>query len=390
MKYSFNFTTLFCSVMALNAAYADGLEYGTTHEDSKGIRRQLKAEVSWDALRQAVVLQHKTSNNASDEAQAYMQKKSDKKVALRASKASPLTPLTSIDNSAFAVNILDQGEWGTCAGHSAVECLGVSLNFRAAKAQVKAQAGQKVTADEVRAYAAKAPVKKYPKFSVNYTFRGGCWSDAEYEYNTSKTKGKTRLDIFSRDEGATLTGIAHGMQRGFLMDADYPYTQDTFSNEATPTHYSKAKDTAEGFRKKFTQLPETLDGTLDKNALLLALAAGRFVSFGMPVDEGFMSDTTANTGVYKATKGSDLGGHALTAYKYTLESNLTVKGVTYNSSSGWIGIQNHWGTRWGDKGFFYMPINLFLTLASDAYTLELSEKTTAEKATIQASEVLLD
>ena len=94
------------------------------------------------------------------------------------------------------------------------------------------------------------------------------------------------------------------------------------------------------------------------------LAAGYPFVFGFTVYESFESQAVTKNGKVPMPKHGEksLGGHAV----------LT---VGYNDSSQQFIVMNSWSTKWGDKGYFYMPY-AYLTntgLASDFWTVHTVE-----------------
>lgn len=96
------------------------------------------------------------------------------------------------------------------------------------------------------------------------------------------------------------------------------------------------------------------------NALQAALAEGKPVVAGFTVYESFESQAVATTGIAVMPKRGErvLGGHAVLIVGYK-----KIKGKLY------FIVRNSWGTKWGDKGYFYMPVSYFTKgLVSDMWT----------------------
>jgi len=91
--------------------------------------------------------------------------------------------------------------------------------------------------------------------------------------------------------------------------------------------------------------------------LKMALADGQPVVFGFEVFESFETDSVTKTGLVPMPQDSEesLGGHAVLA-------------VGYDDVKGWVIVRNSWGEAWGDKGYFYMPYDVFKKLVMDMWT----------------------
>src|SRR5438477_32251 len=94
------------------------------------------------------------------------------------------------------------------------------------------------------------------------------------------------------------------------------------------------------------------------------LASGYPFVFGFTVYESFETDTVARTGHVPMPLSGEhvLGGHAVCA-------------VGYNTARRWFICRNSWGTSWGMRGYFTLPLG-YLTnadLSADFWTIRVVE-----------------
>lgn len=99
------------------------------------------------------------------------------------------------------------------------------------------------------------------------------------------------------------------------------------------------------------------------------LAHGYPFIFGSTLYESFMDQDTARTGVVSLPiqEESVVGGHAMCC-------------VGYQDSAEAFIVRNSWGSKWGDKGYCYIPY-AYLTnvnLSSDFWTLRLETQSIGE------------
>lgn len=101
---------------------------------------------------------------------------------------------------------------------------------------------------------------------------------------------------------------------------------------------------------------------LDFNACINALANGYPVTVGFDVYSSFVNKTNTTTGVMSypnVAREALLGGHAVLL-------------VGYNNSTNRFIARNSWGTRWGDRGYFYMPYDVIknTTMSDDFWVIK--------------------
>jgi C1A family cysteine protease len=87
---------------------------------------------------------------------------------------------------------------------------------------------------------------------------------------------------------------------------------------------------------------------LDFNQVIDSITSGYPVTIGFNVYSSFDSPAVAKTGIMpypNVNKERLLGGHAVLI-------------VGYNKTNNTFIVRNSWGTRWGDKGYFYMPFQV--------------------------------
>lgn len=139
---------------------------------------------------------------------------------------------------------------------------------------------------------------------------------------------------------------------GCAPEIDWPYDISKFRQ--TPPAMS-SKDAGQ---YKITEYHRVSDLT----ALKSALAEGYPVVIGIQVYESFESDQVAETGIVPLpTRGEQfLGGHAVLAVGYRDDAK--------NKGRGVVICRNSWGESWGDKGYFYLPYNYFVSCVTDMWT----------------------
>jgi C1A family cysteine protease len=80
------------------------------------------------------------------------------------------------------------------------------------------------------------------------------------------------------------------------------------------------------------------------------LNSGEPFVFGFEVFDNFEDINTIKTGyvTIPTNKNISLGGHAVVCVGY--DDNLI-----YNGIKGYWIVRNSWGSKWGDRGYFYLP-----------------------------------
>ena len=101
---------------------------------------------------------------------------------------------------------------------------------------------------------------------------------------------------------------------------------------------------------------------VDFNQVMDSITSGYPVTIGFNVYSSFDSPTVARTGVMpypNVNKERLLGGHAVLLVGYNKDNNTFI-------------ARNSWGTRWGDKGYFYMPFQVIQNnrMSSDFWVIK--------------------
>ena len=217
----------------------------------------------------------------------------------------PITQLPpSVDLSSFNGPIKDQGQEGSCTGHA-------YSSFREFLA---------------RKFQSESPILS-PQFL----------------YVSELLKERT----FPNDNGAMpRTGCLVLNQLGCCEESDFPYVVEGLT-QPTQSQLDAAKKWIGGAYHRIGNLAD----------LLSCLASGYCASVGFSVYESFESEQVANTGIMPMPQPNEqlLGGHEVLA-------------VGYDSASGYVKIQNSWGSSWGLGGYFKMP---FEYISNPAYVSDL-------------------
>ena len=216
-------------------------------------------------------------------------------------------------NSEFLPPIRDQGQQGSCTGHSTR----TAVQFRLAKER-------------------KRPLEEIsPRFIY---------------YNARLIEGTT-----NQDGGAEIRDAVKGVAKlGATTEALCPYDENVYAQRPSPSAYREAKG---DLVVSYKRLDATQDASSRQPAVKQALLNGDPVVFGFTVYENFMDDETAATGNMGLPVGKVEGGHAVCIIGYN----------DNHQGRGWQGgvqIANSWGPDWGCKGpngqggYFWMPWQL--------------------------------
>ena len=159
-----------------------------------------------------------------------------------------------------------------------------------------------------------------------------------------------------QDSGAMIRdGIKSVVKQGACPEAEWPYVVERFTRKPARACYLHALEHQAVAYRRLSQI---------EGQLKACLAGGYPFVFGFTVYESFESKSVEKAGVVPMPGGGEraLGGHAVLA-------------VGYDDAKQWFVVRNSWGTKWGDKGYCYMPY-AYLTdsdLAADFWTITLVE-----------------
>lgn len=141
------------------------------------------------------------------------------------------------------------------------------------------------------------------------------------------------------DSGAYIRdGIKATNKYGAPLERLWPYVINQF--RAQPSKPALE----DGAKRKVT----LYERATDFNACINAIANGYPVIIGYLVYSSFLSNVVTKTGMmpYPNTRRESLlGGHAVLLVGYDMRRQHFI-------------ARNSWGTRWGDKGYFYMPFSV--------------------------------
>jgi C1A family cysteine protease len=154
-----------------------------------------------------------------------------------------------------------------------------------------------------------------------------------------------------QDAGAHIRDGVKVMQKLGAPDEKYwPYNIEKFAKKPSIRAFTNAK-------KHQVLEYRRLAGIDD---FMGALSAGYPVVFGFSVYESFETEEVAKTGnmVMPGLDERCLGGHAVTAVGYDKEKDIAI-------------VRNSWDVAWGDKGYFYMPLDMIRNpnLSDDFWTI---------------------
>ena len=170
-------------------------------------------------------------------------------------------------------------------------------------------------------------------------------------YATREKYGEQNLDngAYVRD------ALKSTVKDGVAMERMWPYVPNMFIEKPSPAAYANAE--------KHQTLEYLRIDCFSREALLFCLSEGYPFVFGMPIYPSFMSASDGIIPVPDKTKEAPLGGHCMLCVGYKKNQD----GVEV------LIVQNSWGIFWGDAGYCYLPLSLFIDTAYDVWTIRKVE-----------------
>ncbi len=233
--------------------------------------------------------------------------------------AAPAPPFMTI--IAKCPHITDQGQQGSCTGHSSVAPY----------------------------YIAEINAGRYPV---------AC-SPAFLYYNERLINGQT-----NQDAGASISDIYRaGHQYGICPEKLMPYDESDFTTPPSPAAYDAGKALRAHIYAPLPQLLENLIGCLHHGGFPVSIGVSVYQSF-MDAKDGHIPMPGANEKL--------LGGHALSLVGYNnTDQPQTVAELPRPIPPKSFVFRNSWGILWGQKGYGFFPFAYMLDsgLSSDFWMI---------------------
>jgi C1A family cysteine protease len=217
--------------------------------------------------------------------------------------------------------IRDQGDQGSCTGHST-----------------------RTAVQYKRALEKKAALELSPRFIY---------------FNARVIEGTV-----GQDAGAQIRDVLKGVSKlGVAAEKLCPYSDKVLTQRPSSAAYKEALD---DLVLKYERVQQTQDYVKH------CIVSGNPIVLGMSVYESFMDDVTMQTGLLRMpgeNEGMD-GGHAVCGVAY----DDTIK--IYDETGGLL-IANSWGNEWGakgpngERGYFWMPYAYLLNLVDDLWAIDV-------------------
>lgn len=241
----------------------------------------------------------------------------------------PVTDKGLTDVTALAMGILppigNQGSQGSCTAWATGYCLASYIAGRALEWSSLSTTNHQAS-----------PSFLYPRAGAKWKAYAGSWTCGDG------------------------TAIFHALQvlqeTGCSSLAVVPYDQTGSSGGCNPAN--PTTDAASFKIDSFASVTYS-----DRTSVQSQLAAGNPVVFGATVYNNFAYWT--GSGVYTATSGSALGGHAMAI-------------VGYDDARQAYRVQNSWGTGWADSGYIWMGYSVLGATTNTAFVALRSNLPPAE------------
>jgi C1A family cysteine protease len=127
------------------------------------------------------------------------------------------------------------------------------------------------------------------------------------------------------------------MRWGIPPESAWAYVAENFGKNPPHLVYALA-------RQRLLSRKAAVRVAQDHDHIVAMLAAGHAVQGGFSVPQSFMSQATADSGLWAGPQATDpiVGGHSVAI-------------VGHNDVSKTYKIRNSWGTGWGKNGYVWMP-----------------------------------
>lgn len=160
-------------------------------------------------------------------------------------------------------------------------------------------------------------------------------------------------------DGVTLANVV--IQNGFCPLDAFPYVPGQITQ---PTAAQLAAGAANRFVGAYHSVA---DG--ETAVSILADPVPWVIQVGFTVYSSFESGEVATTGVYNPQPGEQvLGGHEVKASGWDIGATPTLRPVGCPPA---VKIQNSWGSGWGLKGYFWMPLTVLDASDTDIKIIHL-------------------
>lgn len=182
-------------------------------------------------------------------------------------------------------------------------------------------------------------------FAFVYTMQGGVkqvFSPAFAYYI-----GRAYEGTEDQDSGAQIRDVVKGIAKlGTVAEKEFPYKVGGFAKKPTKKDYADALK-----HEALEYLRVENAGTAGQSAIVACLAAGYPIVYGATLYESFESDAVATSGIVPMPTKNEkvIGGHCTWLCGYNLNK-------AYPGGKGMALAMNSWGTSWGQKGFFWIPL----------------------------------
>ena len=158
------------------------------------------------------------------------------------------------------------------------------------------------------------------------------------------------------DTGAYMRSAMQSLVKwGWVPEKEWPYIQEKFDNEPSDDlKFGTGKDFQ---ATKYVRVDQTGVSTKDLvNDLKRHAAKNIPIMFGFTVFENSWVQANSNGGqfVYPSSTDKIAGGHAVVIAGYD-DNKIITNRQDNKQTKGAFKIRNSWGTRWGEKGYGWIP-----------------------------------